>query len=183
MDIDIFINYRCVHFLLHFCQNWNFAFSSSDFHWGNHFLSLQVNLTNKKSNNKESFLYRVPLIINQSASFNFGFASNLILMLWCVCGGFLLFFLECNYLTILMKPNYEKPIDTAEDILDRGLTIIPNPGTGSIVEALKSSPFEITRKLAERTTVPKVIVLHMKNFHFKFYFLKGLEWVCWVYQR
>ena len=106
----------------------------------------------------ESFLFRVPLIINQSASFNFGFASNLILLLWCVCGGFLLFFLECNYLTILMKPNYEKPIDTAEDILDRGLTIIPNPGTGSIVEALKNSPFEITRKLAERTTVPKVIV-------------------------
>ena len=73
-----------------------------------------------------------------------------------------------------MKPNYEKPIDTAEDILDRGLTIIPNPGTGSIVEALKSSPFEITRKLAERTTVPKVIVLHIKNFHFNILFPKRI---------
>ena len=77
-----------------------------------------------------------------------------------------------------MKPNYEKPIDTAEDILDRGLTIIPNPGTGSIVEALKNSPFEITRKLAERTTVPKVILSYMYKklpFQYYVYFLKGLD--------
>ena len=64
--------------------------------------------------------------------------------------------LEANYLTILLKPNYEKAVDTAQDILDRGLTVIYPPGTGSLVEILKSSPSNITRELAEITFVPKV---------------------------
>ena len=38
---------------------------------------------------------------------------------------------ESNYLTMLMKPTYEKPVDTAQDILDRGLTIVWPPGTDS----------------------------------------------------
>ena len=31
--------------------------------------------------------------------------------------------LEANYLTILMKPSYEKPVDTAQDIIDMDLTV------------------------------------------------------------
>ena len=52
-----------------------------------------------------------------------------------------------------MKPNYEKPIDTAKDILDRGLTVIYPPGYQSTVEISKNSPDYTTRTLAERTTV------------------------------
>ena len=65
--------------------------------------------------------------MNEAASFNFGFASNMVLLLWCVCGGLLLHMLEANYLTMLLKPNYEKPIDSAEDVLERGLTVIYGP--------------------------------------------------------
>ena len=65
--------------------------------------------------------------------------------------------LEANYLTMLLKPNYEKAIDTAQDVLDTGLTVIYAPGTESMVEVLKNSPAKITRELAERTIVPKVI--------------------------
>ena len=64
--------------------------------------------------------------------------------------------LECNYLTMLLKPVYEKPLDTAEDILNSGLTIINAPGRQSLVEMKKKSPFNITRELAERTVVAKV---------------------------
>ena len=32
--------------------------------------------------------------------------------------------LESNYLSILLVPTYEKPVDTAEDILERGFSII-----------------------------------------------------------
>ena len=96
-------------------------------------------------------------MINQAARFNFGFASNMVLLLWCVCGGLLLHMLEANYLSILLKPNYEKAIDTAQDVIDRGLTIIWSPGTESLVEVLKNSPYKITRQLAERTIVSKVI--------------------------
>ena len=101
--------------------------------------------------------FRVPLILNQAARFNFGFASNMVLLLWCVCGGLLLHMLEANYLTILLKPNYEKAVDTPQDILDRGLTVLNPPGTKSLVEIMKNSPSQITRELAEMIFVPDVI--------------------------
>ena len=68
---------------------------------------------------------------------------------------------ECNYLTILMKPTYEKPVDTAQDVLDRELRVINYPGGESIVEMLKNSPYIITRTLAERTIVAKVIFCYI----------------------
>ena len=101
------------------------------------------------------------MINNQAARFNFGFASNLILLFWCVCGTFLLHMFESNYFTMLIKPTYEKPVDTPEDIIDRGLAVLSSPGMESIVEMHKNSPFYITRTLAERTTVPKVIFLKL----------------------
>ena len=81
----------------------------------------------------------------------------MILLIWCVWGGFLLHILECNYLTVLVKPVYEKPIDTAEDIIERGIKIIDYPGRESMIETLKRSPFPLTRALAENTYVTKVV--------------------------
>ena len=93
------------------------------------------------------------MIINKAARINFGFASNMALLLWCVCGGFLVHMLEANYLKMLMKPNYEKPVDTAQDVLDRNLIVIYPPGSESVLEILKNSPSNITRTLAERTII------------------------------
>ena len=76
--------------------------------------------------------------------------------MWCVWGGFLLHILECNYLTVLVKPVYEKPIDTAEDIIERGIKIIELPNRESIVQTLRESPFPLTRALAENTYATKV---------------------------
>ena len=64
--------------------------------------------------------------------------------------------LEANYLTILLAPNYEKAIDTPQDILDRGLEVIYPPGMQSAVETYKNSPYKTIRDLAEMTIVPKV---------------------------
>ena len=70
--------------------------------------------------------------------------------------------LECNYLSILLKPNYEKPVDTAEDVIDRGLAILKIPFIESSIEMSKNSPFYLTRTLAERAIVPKVFTyLHI----------------------
>ena len=69
---------------------------------------------------------------------------------------------EATYLTILLNPSYEKPVDTAQDVLDRGLTIITAPRAESLVEILKNSPSAVTRELAERTIVPEVIFLKLK---------------------
>ena len=102
-------------------------------------------------------------MIKIQTGFNFGFASNMTLLLWCVCGGFLLHMLESNYLTMLMKPNYEKPVDSAEDIIERGLTALAGPHYGSIVEIMKTSPYPITKALAERIIIPKVIINFICN--------------------
>ena len=88
-----------------------------------------------------------------------GFSSNMVLLLWCVWGGFLLHILECNYLTVLLKPTYEKPVDTAEDIIERGLIIITGPNSGSIVEMEKKSEFESVQQMAELTYVATVLIL------------------------
>ena len=78
--------------------------------------------------------------------------------------------LEANYLSILLKPNYEKAIDTAQDVLDRGLSLIAIPERESLVELLRNSPYKITRELAERTIVAKVInILFQETNDFFFY--------------
>ena len=64
---------------------------------------------------------------------------------------------ESNYFTMLMKPTYEKPVDSAEDVVNRGLGVIATPGAESYVKTLLNSPFYNIRTLAERTTVAKVI--------------------------
>ena len=95
-------------------------------------------------------------MINQAARFNFGFASNMVYLLWCVCGGFLLHMLESNYLTILLTPTYEKPVDTPEDIIDMGLTILYNSGSEGMRNAMLNSDNKLDRDLAARTYVSKV---------------------------
>ena len=93
--------------------------------------------------------------------FPFGFSSRMLFLIWCVFGGFLLHFFGSFFLESLLKPNYEKSVDTAEDVRDRNLTVVSSPGAESIVEILKNSPSAITRALAERTIVPKVIFFYL----------------------
>ena len=85
----------------------------------------------------------------------------MLFLIWCIFGGFLLHFFGSLFLESLLKPNYEKPVDTAQDILDRGLKVIYMPGTESKVEMMKKSPFPLTRRLAEMTVVPKVILFYI----------------------
>ena len=76
--------------------------------------------------------------------------------------------LECNYLTMLMKPNFEKPVDTPQDIINMNLTVIDDPGNEREVERLKNfNGSKIIRELAKRTIVPKVIYNYFeKKIHF-----------------
>ena len=68
--------------------------------------------------------------------------------MWCVMGGFLLHILECNYLTVLLKPTYEKPVDSLEDVIERGLKIIDTPGTQDKVANLKQASSQLIRTAA-----------------------------------
>ena len=44
-------------------------------------------------------------------------ASNLVFTIWAVWGGFILHFLLSNYLTVLLRPKYEEPVETAADMI------------------------------------------------------------------
>ena len=102
-------------------------------------------------------LFRVPFIIDQALRIRFGLASKMTFLLWCVCGGLLLHMFESTFFSMLIKPVYETPINTAQDVLDRGLPLISLPGRESLVEIEMNSPSSITRQLAERTIVAKVL--------------------------
>ena len=78
--------------------------------------------------------------------------------MWCLCGGVLLHCFECNFLSTLVKTNYEAPLDTAEDILNRGFSIVTVPAREGIVEGMKNSPAKIIRDLADATIVAKVTI-------------------------
>ena len=68
--------------------------------------------------------------------------------------------LESNFLAILLKPTYEKPINNAEDIIEMGFTVLKSPGMDALVEMLKNSPSSITRKIAaENTVIVKVNII------------------------
>ena len=81
----------------------------------------------------------------------------MVLLLWCVCGGLLLHMLESNYLGILVKPSYEKPMDTALDVLDRGVTILWYPYYDWYKEMqLTQNESKVLRDLAENVYVARV---------------------------
>ena len=49
-------------------------------------------------------------------------SSNLVFTIWAVFGGFILHFLLSNYLTVLLMPSYEIPVETAKDLIKRDIT-------------------------------------------------------------
>ena len=82
-------------------------------------------------------------------------------------------------LDIILKKYYEEPVDTAEDVRDRNLTVLWSPGSESLVGILKNSPFNITRTLAERTVVAKVIFCNNSILFLNFHKRIGMKWISW----
>ena len=57
-------------------------------------------------------------------------SSNFVFTIWAVFGGFILHFLLCNFLTVLLRPRYEKPVETTADVIERNITLILWPEAG-----------------------------------------------------
>ena len=97
-------------------------------------------------------------IVNSVGSSNrmeFGLASNFAFLVWAVWGGFLLHMLLANYLAVLMKPKFEKPINTVEDVLESDLNVFYSI-SGGFVDLLRSSPNKKYQQLAEIIKIPGV---------------------------
>ena len=84
-----------------------------------------------------------------------GLSSRFIVILWAVFGGFLYHILLSNYLTVLIKPSYDAPVDTAQDVWDRGLIINIVPVGAIWKQFLEVSGIPIYNKLAERVVLAK----------------------------
>ena len=114
---------------------------------------------------KISIYFRVPLLSDalrfrmrmMGIRFPLGFSSNMVFLIWCVFGGFLLHILECNYLTVLIRPNYERFVDTVSDIIEMNPTTLWPPGSEGLVQSFRDSPSSLSKQLADRAYVAKVI--------------------------
>ena len=82
-----------------------------------------------------------------------GFSANFLLLLWYLCGGVCLWGLEGNILSLMFKQVFEDPVDTAQDILDRGLIPVVSPGNEGVYWfwKLKNSDNVLYQKLAKLT--------------------------------
>ena len=86
-------------------------------------------------------------------------ANNLIFTIWAVFGGFILHFLLSNYLTVLLRPRYEEPVDNAADLIRRDITPFLDPGAYIYRQVFEASPDpnyqELSQKLIIVSNVPE----------------------------
>ena len=86
-----------------------------------------------------------------------GKSSNLVYLIWAVFGGFILHFLLSNYLTVLLRPEFEKPVDTAADLVERNITPFHLPGSVHYINYLAGSSDPDYQELSRRIIFAKDI--------------------------
>ena len=83
------------------------------------------------------------------------FTSNLVFTIWAVFGGFILHFLLCNYLAVLLRPRYEEPVETSKDLIKRDITPFLWPTGGIYVQLFASSPDPTYQEISRRFVIAK----------------------------
>ena len=70
-------------------------------------------------------------------------------------GGFILHFLLSNYLTVLLTPSYEEPVETAKDLIERNITPILWPEAEILQQFFAASPDPIYQEISRRFVIAK----------------------------
>ena len=83
------------------------------------------------------------------------FTSNLVFTIWAVFGGFILHFLLCNYLAVLLRPRYEEPVETAKDLIKREITPFFTPGGEIYRQLFAASPNPNYQEISRRLVIAK----------------------------
>ena len=60
-------------------------------------------------------------------------------LVWGIGGGFIFYFLTCNFLTLLLKPSWDEPIQTISDLLERDMRLLLWPYMEWVIHDLKKS--------------------------------------------
>ena len=82
-------------------------------------------------------------------------ASNLVYTIWAVFGGFILHFLLCNFLTVLLRPRYEEPVETAKDLIKRDIIPFYVPESEIWRQFFAASPDPIYQEISRRLIIAK----------------------------
>ena len=67
---------------------------------------------------------------------------NMGALVWGIGGGLILYFLTCNFLTLLVKPSWDKPIRTISDLLERDMGLILLPRQDIFIQIMRDSPVD-----------------------------------------
>ena len=70
-------------------------------------------------------------------------------------GGFILHFLLSNYLTVLLRPRYEEPVETASDLIKRDITPFFIPGGDILRQFFAASSDPVYREISKRLVIAK----------------------------
>ena len=81
--------------------------------------------------------------------------SNLVYTIWAVFGGFILHFLLSNYLTVLLRPNYEEPVETAKDLVKRDISPFSTPGSEIYRQFFAASNDPTYQEISRRLVIAK----------------------------
>ena len=114
---------------------------------------------------------------------------NFVLITWAMFGGLFIYAFLANFRTMLLKPQYEAPVDSAQDILDRGLIPFVQYGGYLDRDHLLQSPNPAYQKLGAILYVPETFTdfrrlreeIQGKNSHV---FLGGdIDWAAWLFGK
>ena len=95
------------------------------------------------------FSLKMPLLMPR------GFSANLVLLLWYLFGGVLLWAFEDNILALMFKQVFEDPVDTAQEVMNRGLIPFVYYTDRQIVDVMARSDDKLYQDLASITVIPK----------------------------
>ena len=103
------------------------------------------------------FRFRIPNVTERLRRYSEGrtLSSNLVFTIWAVFGGFILHFLLSNYLTVLLMPSYEEPVDTSEDLIKRNITPILKPGEEFWIQIFAASNDTGYQEISQRLVIAK----------------------------
>ena len=82
-------------------------------------------------------------------------SNNLVFTIWAVFGGFILHFLLCNFLTVLLRPRYEEPVETTKDLIKRNIIPFYGPEAESMRQFFAKSSKTDYREISQRIVIPK----------------------------
>ena len=103
------------------------------------------------------FRFRIPDVTERLKRYSEGrtLSSNLVFTIWAVFGGFILHFLLSNYLTVLVMPSYEEPVETVKDLIKRDIFPFYDPGGEIMRQFFETSTNPDYREISRRIVIAK----------------------------